>query len=474
MRISLITLGIVLAGTLLFTSCSDDDDNSTSPNIGGGEDLKTATEILTSDNDLSTLAGILTNDDFGLSAVVAAASNKEATLTIFAPTNKAFTDLLEVLGLELNQLTPSVVNNIVQYHVLTQMAKSTDLATQGYATLLGASEEINVDLTNGVKINDASVAQADIEASNAVIHKIDKVLIPSEPTAILGSVLQPAYFNKDFTTLVAAVRKAELISTLLDPNGSFTVFAPTNDAFAAAGVTSLDGLDKEALTPILQYHVLGSKIMQAGLPTTNGSSEAIPTLNGKFFLSNAGSGVFINANSQVVATDLVASNGVVHVIDKMLSPASGNIVSVASANSDFDLLVAALTRTTQEGDANLVDVLNGEGPFTVFAPNDAAFLAFTGAADEAAAKAVINDLPIATLVKVLQYHVVPTGVASKDVKAGSVTTASMDAFEIVIGDSGIKISDINTSNTDATIAATDVLATNGIIHVIDQVISPVN
>ena len=268
------------------------------------------------------------------------------------------------------------------------------------------------------------------------------------------------------------LKKAELVGALADKSSQFTVFAPNNAAFTAAGVTSLDGLDKAALTPILQYHVLNSEVKSTALPATDGVSAVIGTLNGNFFLTNAGGGVFINGDIQVTAIDLDVDNGVVHVVNKMISPASGDIVQVASTNSDFDVLVAALTRTTTEGNTNLVSVLKGEGPFTVFAPTDAAFISFTAADDEAAAIAAVNGLPIETLVTVLQYHVVGAAVASGDVKAGEVTSVSTDEFMIAIDGSSIKIQDGSASTPDATISATNVLASNGLIHVIDQVISP--
>ncbi len=463
-----LALGILLAGLVGVTSCKDDD--SPSP----GEGLETVTALIVSDDDLSVLESILTNNDYDLSGVLQTASDADATLTVFAPTNQAFTDLLTALDLSLADLTPAVVNEIVQYHILTQKLMSDDLEAQEYATLLGSNEEVVVTLSDDVEINNATVVAANMEASNGVIHKIDRVLIPSEPSAILGTVLQPAYFNREFTTLVAAVKKAELVATLTDADSDYTVFAPSNAAFTNAGITSLDDLTKDALNPILLYHTIGSKIMSTDLPATNGSSAVVASLGGNFFLSNNANGVFINGAIEVTSTDLEVGSSVVHVIDHVMLPASGDLVSVASDNADFDVLVAALTRTATEGTANLVSVLQGDGPFTVFAPTDAAFIGFTGAADETEAIAAVNGLPIATLVQVLQYHVVAAAVASADVAAGAVTTASTDQFTIAIDGTSITIEDINTSNMDAVIQATDVLATNGLIHVIDQVLSPIN
>ena len=209
---SVLSLGIFIAFLVLFSSCGNDDSNDPSPANQEQEkpDEKTITQLLTTDSDISILASILTDTQYDLGDVVTAASDTASTLTVFAPTNQAFTDLLSSVGLTLSDLTPAVVRDIVKYHVLTQEVVSTDLKAQAYGTLLAANEELMVSLTDGVKINDATVTGADNKAANGVVHKINKVLIPSEPTSVLGTVLQPAYFNKDFTTLVAAIKKSRI------------------------------------------------------------------------------------------------------------------------------------------------------------------------------------------------------------------------------------------------------------------------
>ena len=198
-------------------------------------------------------------------------------------------------------------------------------------------------------------------ASNGVVHIIDNVIVPPSMLPIVGTIVAPAYFNKNFTTLIAAVVNADtdILSLLLSdgPGGNgLTLFAPTNDAFAAAGITDVNGVDA-----VLAYHVIDGTVLAADLPLTAGSAAEIPTLGGDFYLSNAGGSVNINGKTQVVATDILGSNGVVHVINRTLLPPTQTINEIvggfASGNpAEFSLLAAALSR------AGLADFFDGDGP----------------------------------------------------------------------------------------------------------------
>ncbi|MDN5212248.1 fasciclin domain-containing protein [Fulvivirgaceae bacterium BMA12] len=412
----------------------------------------------TGDNGLSILLGILTSA--GYEDLLNAASNETSTLTVFAPNNAAFNSLLASLGLSLDQLTPDVVRDIIEYHILPIVAKSTDLAAQDYPTLL-TNESVTVSL-DPVRIDEVDVVQADIETVNGVIHIIDQVLLPSEPTAVAGTVVGIAYFNKDFTTLTAALKKAELVSTLL-MDGPYTVFAPTNAAFEAAGITDLDPLSKEALEPILLYHVLGSTVLSTDL--SNGA--AVPTLNpAEIYISLNDNGAFINGATEITTKDLTASNGVVHVIDLTLTPPANDIVQIA-IDAGFSKLAEALT------EAGLVATLQGDGPFTVFAPTDAAFDALYSTLG-VSGPAEIDD---AVLEDVLLYHVLSGRVFSSDLSDGLQATTLSDAEDpsqltINIGDN-VTITDNDDNSADAMVSDTNILGTNGVIHVIDAVILPV-
>jgi transforming growth factor-beta-induced protein len=171
-----------------------------------------------------------------------------------------------------------------------------------------------VNTDDGVSLNgNTSVTTADIEAYNGVIHVIDKVLLP--PT-----VVDIAINNSNFSTLVDAVVKAELDGTL-SGEGPFTIFAPTNEAFEALftelNISGISDLTKEDLTPILQYHVVSGNVRSGDL-----SSGNVETLNGDIQVNVGDEDVTINKDATVTAVDIQGTNGVVHVIDKVLIPAS--------------------------------------------------------------------------------------------------------------------------------------------------------
>ena len=427
---------------------------------------KTIAGIAMDTPDLSTLVSILSMPEF--SDLLDAASNETSNLTVFAPTNAAFEDLLSALGKSsLNEVPVGILKEIVEYHILGSAVSSADLQAKTYPTLL-PDESVTVSLDGGVKIDDASVVTPDVDASNGIVHVVNKVLLPSYVKAALGTIVEVAMFNKDFTTLTAAVRKAGLLNTL-ETTDNLTLFAPNNDAFDAAGITSLDGLTADDLTPILLYHVVGSKVMAAdlaGIP-----DGIVSTLNtsgyGKFFLS-LGSDVYINGSSKVIATDIEKSNGVVHVIDKALIPPTKTVVEIATAlatadnDKQFTKLVGLLTDPAQ---ADVLSALSDEnGNFTVFAPTDAAFEAI------ASTTATLTD---AQITKVLKYHVLGNRVFSTDLSDGIMpSTLEGEKLTVHIANDGkVSVSDVGSTDA-ANVIQTDILGTNGVIHVVDKVLIP--
>jgi uncharacterized surface protein with fasciclin (FAS1) repeats len=278
------------------------------------------------------------------------------------------------------------------------------------------------------------------------------------------NVVQLAQGNPDLSILVEAVVAADLAGTLSAP-GPYTVFAPTNAAFAALltelGVTKAELLaNKPLLTAVLQYHVLGAKVAKAQIPL----GKAITPLAGGFFkIDQSGSDFIItdgrNRTSKITATDIAASNALVHVVDKVILPANKNIVQTAQALPDFSILVEAVVA------ADLAATLSGPGPFTVFAPTNAAFAALLTELGVSKADLLANK-PLLT--KVLTYHVLGARVLKADVVPGAQpNTVQGENFSI---SAALVITDkrARTSN----IVATDVLTSNGVIHVIDRVILP--
>ena len=277
-------------------------------------------------------------------------------------------------------------------------------------------------------------------------------------------MVQVAQADARFSTLVEAVLAADLATTLSGP-GPFTVFAPTNDAFAALltelGLTKAQLLaDKALLASVLTYHVLPARVARAQVP----AGKAVDTVQGGVFKIDAAAGALVvtdgrNRQATITATDVPASNGVIHVIDKVLLPADKTIVQTAQALPGFGILVQAVVA------AGLADALSAPGPLTVFAPTDAAF------ADLLAELGVTQQQLLADtalLTQVLTYHVVPGRVLKADVPlATPIATLQGDTFSV---SNALVITDQRARS--ASIAATDVLASNGVIHVIDKVILP--
>ena len=276
------------------------------------------------------------------------------------------------------------------------------------------------------------------------------------------TIVEVAQKTPDLSILVEAVVAADLVPTL--STGTLTVFAPTNAAFAALlaelGITKEALLaDKPLLTAVLTYHVLGSKVELANVPV----GKPITPVGGGFFKVESAGGLKItdgrNRVSNITATDIQASNGVVHLVDRVLLPANRDIVATAQALPDFSILVEAVAA------AGLVETLQGTGPFTVFAPTNAAFAALLAELGVSKA-ALLADK--ALLTKVLTYHVLPSRVLKAEVPVGKpITTVQGQSFTL---NASLQITDQNARV--ANLVGTDVFASNGVIHVVDRVLLP--
>ncbi len=282
------------------------------------------------------------------------------------------------------------------------------------------------------------------------------------------TIVQLAQGDANLSTLVAALERADLATTL-SGTGPFTVFAPTNAAFAdllkSLNLTKLEDVPVATLKSILLYHVVSGEVRSTQLTTgyVNSLSPFSNTTNTLSLYVETGSGVKINKSVSVTTADLAASNGVVHVVDKVIVPPT--VVNIALDNANFSSLVAALTRADLGVD--YVTLLSGAGPFTVFAPTNAAFAALLTELNLPNLAAV----PAATLNAVLQYHVVNNAnVRSSALTNGQVVTTFGGAKFTVNTGSGAKITDAK--SRVANIAIVDVQASNGVVHAIDKVILP--
>jgi len=378
--------------------------------------------------------------------------------TVFAPTDEAFAKLpKDTLDALLKD--PKALGDILKYHVVSGKVMAADVVKLTEAeTLLGKKVAIKVD-GGKVMINDANVTATDIEASNGVIHVIDKVILPPADAAAAKDIVDTAIGAGNFKTLVAAVQAAGLVDALKGA-GPFTVFAPTDEAFAALPAGTVDGLLKEPekLKAILLYHVVEGKVMAADAAklteakTLNGASIKISAKDGKVMIDAA----------EVITPDIMASNGVIHVINQVILPPAGDamtsekkdIVDTAIADGRFKTLVAAVQA------AGLVDALKAEGPLTVFAPTDDAFAKLpAGTLD-----ALLKDPK--KLGDILKYHVVSGKVMAAEV-------AKHSSVKTLLGqDAPIKLEGDKVFIAGAQIILTDIETSNGVIHVIDSVMLP--
>jgi uncharacterized surface protein with fasciclin (FAS1) repeats len=269
-----------------------------------------------------------------------------------------------------------------------------------------------------------------------------------------------------FELLKAALARTGLVDDLNNKSGNFTVFAPTNEAFMAAGFRNTSDIakaDKDALKNIILYHALGSRVPASGIPQAN--NTAVNTLQGSpIYATRSGSNVSING-VRVIRADINASNGVVHVINRVLIPASGNIVQTAIANPNFSYLVAAVVRASNST-LDVAGALSGTGPFTVFAPINQAFIDAGFPTIES-----INNAPQAILQRILLYHVVSDRVFSTQLSNGPVPTL-LAPQTVGINLAGPTVLGNANGGQASNIIITDVLATNGVIHAIDRVLLP--
>lgn len=451
----------LLTSMAVAVSCDDDDDDSIQP-------TQTIAALAQANDNLSSLEAALGR----FPDLVTTLNSSSNQYTVFAPSNTAFQNLLDAIGqASLNDVPDEVLRDVLEYHVIAgSSVMSAQLSNADIQTVGG--EDITVSVSNGVRLNgNVQVTTADVEATNGVVHVVDAVLVPPSIVPVVGTIVAPAYFNKSFTTLIAAVNAASpaIMEALLSPDTK-TLFAPTNDAFAAAGITTLPS--QAVLDAVLSYHVIPEEVMAADL--AEGSSEA-ETLNGSIYLSNGDAGVFINGTSQVTATDIEGSNGVVHVIDRTLMPPDHTIAEIATnlasgSNPEFTQLVAALARTSAEGNNDLLAVAGSESAnLTVFAPTDAAF----GELYTALGVNGVDDIPLETLIAVLKHHIVGARVFSTDLSSGSVTTLNGDVMVDLSVDPPTVTGSSGAENEAALLTSLlNIHATNGVIHVLDKVLLP--
>ena len=298
-----------------------------------------------------------------------------------------------------------------------------------------------------------------------IVSSCDK---DDDPPPVNRTITEVVVATDAFSTLETAVIKAELQGTLSSA-GPFTVFAPDNDAFTSSGISSsvLASLPKDEVANFLLYHTLNGKVMASGVPA--GPNEKVITASGdSVFLTRNASGVYINGVA-VQQADIAASNGVIHRIGSVLMPARGNLVATAQApGSGLDSLLKAVVRasTAPGGDPLILSSLQS-ARLTVFAPDNAAFTQLLGALG----LSDINAIPVATLAAVLKYHVVAGRVFSSDLSNGPVTMLAGGNTTVNLS-GGASITGSGNTGNKSNITKANIVATNGVVHIIDRVLLP--
>ena len=293
------TLGaLLLAGPLFAAGCSDD---------------ATAPDPIQPDEEQLDLVDLAVEAGFETLVAAVQAAGLEETLrgegpfTVFAPTDEAFAELPEG-ALDTLLSDPAALAQVLLYHVVPGRVLASELQDGGLVTT-AEGRVVRVTLDAGARVNGVNIAQTDIEASNGVIHVVDRVLLPVQDnvdTAVSGK----------FTTLVAAVQAAGLEATLRN-DGPFTIFAPSDAAFASLPDGALEGLleDPEALTEVLLYHVVEGRVFASDLV----DGQEVTTLNGRSVIISLESDARVNG-AGIQEVDILTSNGVIHAIDAVLLP----------------------------------------------------------------------------------------------------------------------------------------------------------
>lgn len=434
-----LALSLTLAGLAMTSACGDDAPEPVTP------ETKNIVQTAQAAGTFSTLVTAIN------AAELAATLSGPGPFTVFAPTDAAFAALpagaLDGLLADKPKLA-----DVLKYHVVAGKLDAAAVSGLTEVTTLQGGK-LTVSVSNGeVRIGGAKVTTPNVQASNGIIHVIDAVLLP--PAAPSKNIVELAVATPALSTLVTAVTAAELAATLSGP-GPFTVFAPTNDAFAALPAGALDGLlaDKPQLIDVLKLHVVAGRLDAAAvsgvteLTTLQGAKIPVSVMNGEVRVGGA----------KVSTPNVEASNGIVHIIDAVILPAPAplkNIVELAVATPELSTLVTAVQA------AELATTLSGPGPFTVFAPTNAAFAALpAGALD-----ALLADK--AELTKVLTYHVVAGTRSSEQVAAAtSLTSLLGPALPVTVTGTTVRIA-------GARIRIVDIQASNGVVHVLDAVMLP--
>ena len=399
-------------------------------------------------------------------------SDMDSKFTVFAPTDDAFAllgqdviDLLFTFGID-------TLSDILTYHVISgEVDSSAAISSAGSLVEMVNGDSVGLSLDGeNLLVNTATVILVDVAADNGVIHVIDAVLMPpADKGTPTMNIVDTAVAAGDFGTLVTALQAAGLDATLADETQFFTVFAPTDAAFAMIDPETLNLLiaDTDALSSVLLQHVVSGEVNSVTAYTLNGSSATTASGAAIPVAINTELDTLTFGGATVQTTDIYTTNGIIHVIDTVviadveLPTPPASIVDVAVSNGSFTTLVAALQAT------GLDTVLDDqESTFTVFAPTDAAF-ALLG---QDTIDALLADPD--TLKDILLYHVIS---GSEILQDAAITVAQSESNKVDMANerqTALTLADSKLYINKSAVSLADVMADNGVIHVVDQVILP--
>ena len=475
-RLSNLTFLLLALLAVSVSSCGDDDESPNNPI------RNTFSTLFDTDPRFTILNAALERTD--LDDLVL--NLPSANVTVFAPTDDAFA----AAGItDVNAVDEAYLRQLLLFHVIDGNVRpdqfnegndgdfdletrSENLSAQRLSISANkAGDAITVDgIGTTIERNTPETALV-----NGTIYVIDELLTPP-------SIIDRAVADGRFGILAEALTRTNLVPTLDEPgNGSFTVFAPTDDAFEAAGITSLDGIEDDALADLLLYHVLGMEVPASAIPggfsyaTT--LSESGPDSSAlSFIINSAENSVRINDEATVTATDIAGFNGIIHVIDTALS--TQTVLELITKNGDLSSLTGAVVATDLAG-----TLARTTTEYTIFAPTNEAFTGATDTLGPLLRVDTMTMLPINadTVAEIISYHVI-NGENYRSDQLGIMAnmTDSIEAFSgdflyFPATDAGLSPqTDTDTSGVRQTFnfIATDIQGTNGVVHTIDQILFP--
>jgi transforming growth factor-beta-induced protein len=454
----------LIAGSMV--SCKKDDPAPVANN------QKTITQIVTDDPNFSFLEAAVLRT--GLQNALSA---DPGTLTVFAPTNDAFKAAGFATENDVRNADVATLTSILQNHVLTTERNAESLVNGEILNTL-SNKPLVISKGSSVVVNNATVSTADLKVKNGTIHIVNSVIVPR--TSILDAALGNANLSL-LTTAVANVSRntstnvAALLIRAVDQK--LTVFAPTNDAFIAAGFNQAflsNPSNASAILNILTYHVLNGQVNAAQVPA--GPNASVNTFDGSrpVYATRNGSGVFING-IRVATADVSADNGVVHVIGSVLVPPAGTLTNLVATDTRFSRLL----RVIQYADANtspsagLANLLSGtaNSPFTVFAPVNDAFNFLDANSNGTLEDSELAAVGASALADIVRRHVVVGSRAfSSDLSNGQTINVANGTLSVSISGSTVTLTPNSSSPVSANVLVTNVMGTNGVAHAINNVL----